>query len=150
MKDSTNAKKPIGAPKIWRPNLGLRKPGRNDIDWSNLCEDQVTHLTGCTKSLNVPNSSYNHKKKVTHSRQDPLCEYHLPKKNTSKVGCCSRMKSTKMNRYKQHYFWACIAKYTTSCLLIIILPIHKKTKAKLKIIKCFCFICNCKYQWGKK
>jgi len=39
------------------------KLGKNDIDWYNPYGNQTTHFINCTESLNVPNSSYNHKKK---------------------------------------------------------------------------------------
>jgi hypothetical protein len=62
MKDSTNGKKPIRAPKIRKLDLGVRKPGGSDIDWSNPCRNQATHFVDCIKSPNAPNSFYNRKK----------------------------------------------------------------------------------------
>jgi hypothetical protein len=84
MKDSTNGKKPIRTPWIQKLDLGVRKPGGSDIDWSNFCRDQATHFVGCTESPNVPNSFYNRKKNVIHPRRDQLCAYHLLTKKKHK------------------------------------------------------------------
>ncbi len=63
-KDYTNGKEPIGAPRIRRPNLSVRKLGRNDIDWSNPRQDQATYFVSYIENPNTPNSSYNCKKNV--------------------------------------------------------------------------------------
>jgi hypothetical protein len=39
MKDFTNGKKPIGAPKIQKSNSCVRKLGGSDINWFNPCGD---------------------------------------------------------------------------------------------------------------
>ncbi len=56
MKDSMNGKEPIGAPRIRKLDSSVKILGRSDINSS-------THFVNCTKSLNVPNFSNNHKKK---------------------------------------------------------------------------------------
>jgi hypothetical protein len=61
-KDSTNSKEPTRTPKIQRLDLGVRKLGGSDIDWSNPYGNKATHFISCTKSLNVVNSSCNKKK----------------------------------------------------------------------------------------
>jgi len=43
----------INPAKIQKPKLEVRKPGGNDIDWSNPYGDQATHFFGCTKNFNV-------------------------------------------------------------------------------------------------
>jgi hypothetical protein len=53
---------PTSASKIQKPELGIRKPGENDIKWSNPCGNQTTNFIGYIKSLNVENSCCNHKK----------------------------------------------------------------------------------------
>jgi hypothetical protein len=70
-KDCTNGKEPIRAPRIQRPNSGVRKLGRNDIDLFNPCWDQTTHFVNYIESPNVPNSSYNCKKTCTTSKAGP-------------------------------------------------------------------------------
>jgi hypothetical protein len=51
---------PIGAPKILKLELGIRKLGRNDIEWSLPYGDQTTHFATCIKNPNVTYSFYNH------------------------------------------------------------------------------------------
>jgi len=67
---------PTNVPKIWKPKLGIRKLGGNDIKWSNPCGNQTTHFVGYIESPNVKNSSCNHKKIGTTSLQDLLYVYH--------------------------------------------------------------------------
>jgi len=52
---------PSDAPKIQKLELGVKKPRGSDIEWLNLCGHEVTHFVGCIGSLNVDNSSCNHK-----------------------------------------------------------------------------------------
>jgi hypothetical protein len=61
MKDCRNDKEPTIALKIQRLDLGVRKLGRSDIDWSNPYGNKVTHFVGCIESFNVVNFSCNHK-----------------------------------------------------------------------------------------
>jgi len=61
MKDSTNGKKLTKTPRIQRPDSGVIKPKRSDINRFNVCGDQTTHLVDCIESLNMPNSFYNNK-----------------------------------------------------------------------------------------
>ncbi len=72
-KDSTNGKKLIGTPRIWKPNSSVRKFGRHDINWSNPYGDHAKHFVGCTKSLNAINSSCNHKKGTTSKAWPTMC-----------------------------------------------------------------------------
>jgi hypothetical protein len=51
---------PTNVFKIWKPELGIRKSGGNDIKWSNPCGDQTTHFIGYTESSNVKKSGCNH------------------------------------------------------------------------------------------
>jgi len=44
---------PLDAPKVRKPELKVKKLGRNDIKWSNHCGNQTTHFANYTKSLNV-------------------------------------------------------------------------------------------------
>jgi hypothetical protein len=62
MKDSKNGKEPTKAPRIRRPNYGVKKHGRNDIDWFNPYENQTTHFVDYIESPNAPNSFYNSQK----------------------------------------------------------------------------------------
>jgi hypothetical protein len=54
--------------------LGSRveKPRGNDIEWSNLGENQTTHFVGYVESLNTKNSYYNYKKIRTTSNARPI------------------------------------------------------------------------------
>jgi hypothetical protein len=61
--ESTNNVDPTNAPKIRKPNLGVKKPRRNDIEWSNPWRNQATHFVGYTKSLNA-NNFYNCKNTI--------------------------------------------------------------------------------------
>jgi hypothetical protein len=45
--------------------LKIKKPGRSDIKWSNLCGNQIIHFVGYIKNPNVENSSCNCKKTRT-------------------------------------------------------------------------------------
>jgi hypothetical protein len=62
---------PIGAPKIRKPESRIKKPGGNDIKWSNPYGNQAIHFVGCIESLNANNSSYNHKNARTTSNVKP-------------------------------------------------------------------------------
>jgi len=55
MKDSTNDIEPIGAFKISKHVLGVRKPGGSDMDRSNINGNQITCFVGYMESLNVAN-----------------------------------------------------------------------------------------------
>jgi hypothetical protein len=94
----------IGVPKIWKLELGVRKLGGNDIELSNPFGDQATHFTGCTKSPNVDNSSYNHKNVGTSFDVGPtICVSSTKEgKNKNRVGCYCKVKNTKVNQSKQH------------------------------------------------
>jgi len=61
-KDSTDGKEPTRTPKIQRLDLGVRKLRGSDIDWFDPYGNKTTHFIDCIKSLNVVNSSCNHKK----------------------------------------------------------------------------------------
>ncbi len=61
-KDSTNGKNPTRTFKIQRLDLGVKKLGISDIDWSNPYGNKATHFIGCIESLNAVNSPCNHKK----------------------------------------------------------------------------------------
>lgn len=54
-KEFTNGIKPIGALKISKHVLGVRKHGGSDLDRSTLYGDQVTHFVGWIESTNVAN-----------------------------------------------------------------------------------------------
>jgi len=54
-----------------------KKYGGSDIDWSNPCEDQTTHFSGCTKSYKAVNSSCNCKKSVTTYEVGPTILFFL-------------------------------------------------------------------------
>jgi hypothetical protein len=58
--DSMNDLDPTNAPKIQKLELGVRKPRRSDIKWSNPYGDQATHFNDYTESPSLENSSYNH------------------------------------------------------------------------------------------
>ncbi len=85
-KDSTNGKKPIGAPRIRRLDLGVKQLGGSDIDWFNPYENQTKHFTGCIESPNVPNSFCNHKKTSNTFEVGPIMLYHMPMKEKHKWG----------------------------------------------------------------
>ncbi len=53
---------PISAFGIWKPMLGVRKHGRNDMDGFNPCGNRVTHFISWMENLNVANFAYKHKK----------------------------------------------------------------------------------------
>jgi hypothetical protein len=98
MKDSINGKIPTITPKIRRSDIGVKKLKGSGINWSNPYGDQATHFVDYMKSPNAPNSSYNHTKKVTHLKQDQLCEYHLPmNEEQNKVGYYNRTKCVEMS-----------------------------------------------------
>jgi hypothetical protein len=59
MKDSTNGKKPNKAPRIQRPDLGVKKFKGSDINRSSPYGDQATHFIDYIESLNTPNPSNN-------------------------------------------------------------------------------------------
>jgi hypothetical protein len=63
---------PTNALKIQKLELGVRKLGGNDIKWSNLCGDQVTHFVGYSKRFNVKNFYDNHKKTRTTFDANPI------------------------------------------------------------------------------
>jgi hypothetical protein len=62
MNNSPNGKEPTGTPRIRKLDSGVKKLRGSDIDWLNPYGNQATHFVSFTKSLNVPNSSNNHKK----------------------------------------------------------------------------------------
>ncbi len=77
---------PISAPKIQKLELGVRKPQRNDIKWSNPWGDQATHFVGCTERPNADNYSYNRKKVGTTSDGGPIICVSFAKKRKTQVG----------------------------------------------------------------
>ncbi len=86
IKDSTDGKKPIGALKIRKSDLGVKKLGGSDIDQFNPYEDQAKHFMGCIESPNVPNSSCNHEKTSNTFEARPTMLYHMPMKEKHKWG----------------------------------------------------------------
>ncbi len=79
LKDSMNGKKPTGASRIQKLDLGVRKYGRSDIDWS-------THFIDCTKSLNVPNYFCNRKRKGSMFKIWPTMCVTFTKNRKTQVG----------------------------------------------------------------
>ncbi len=71
MKDFTNGEKPTQTPRIQRPNSSVKNHGGNDINQSNLYEEQVTHVANYTKSPKAINFFYNHKKNRYHVKTLP-------------------------------------------------------------------------------
>jgi len=71
MKDSTNGKKPMRAPRTQILDSNIKKPKGSDIDWSNPCGDKATHFVNCTESPNLLNFSYNRKKVGNVSKARP-------------------------------------------------------------------------------
>jgi hypothetical protein len=66
-----NGLNPTNVPKVWKPKLGVKKLGRNDLKRSNPCGNQVAHFVGYIKSLNAQNSCCNCKKIGTTSYARP-------------------------------------------------------------------------------
>ncbi len=58
-------------PKVWKPKLGVKNLGRNDLKRSNPRGDQVAHFVGYIKSPNAQNSCCNCKKIGTKSYARP-------------------------------------------------------------------------------
>jgi hypothetical protein len=76
---------PTDVPKIQKPKLKVRKLGKNDIKWFNLCGYQTTHFVGCIISLNVENSYCNHKKTRTTSDVKPTICISFANKGKTQV-----------------------------------------------------------------
>jgi hypothetical protein len=72
--NSMNDLNPIGAPKIQKPTLRVRKPKGSDIEWFNPYGNQTTHFVGYIKRPNVKNSYCNRKKiKITSNVGPIIC-----------------------------------------------------------------------------
>jgi hypothetical protein len=77
---------PLVHPKYKNPESKVRKPRRNDIEWSNLWGDQATHFTSCTKRPSVDNSTYNCKNVGTTYNVGPIICVSSSKKMKTQVG----------------------------------------------------------------
>ncbi len=76
----------------------VKKHGVSYMDESNPYGDQTTHFINWMESPNATNSTYNHKKMGTTFETWPtICVSSTNERNTSKVGCCSRVDNMKMS-----------------------------------------------------
>ncbi len=96
--DYTNGIKHTSAPKIHKLMFGVKKLSGSDVDRFKPYGNQATHFTSCTENLNVANHVYKGKKPCTTFETRPTNMHIIGEwgENTSRAGCCSKVKSVNM------------------------------------------------------